>query len=270
MPIISVKKAIGESLAKSIYFIDDDGKTQTLMEEGKEIVLADLVKFAIWGIGEVYIGQKPTGIISNDTRFSFIRELKEIVILTKLRKVIDFTNLTTYISYMIRELEAKKVVEFFQNTKEEDFYYHSLNATIYSLMLGKRLGLARSSLIDLGLGAALHDLGKFCRECRDFEELDKNLGDEYKHTMVGYKYVKEFSRLNLVSAGVLLGHHGEYTHALKGMEIHKYSRIVDVANRFDMCTRGNISKGGIHKSVQELFKIKDVELVEEFFATIEI
>ena len=39
-------------------------------------------------------------------------------------------------------------------------YYHSVNVCIYSLALGKRLGMNRSQLTELGVSALFHDMGK--------------------------------------------------------------------------------------------------------------
>jgi len=37
---------------------------------------------------------------------------------------------------------------------------HSVNVCVLSLALGKRIGLTRPELMDLGISAALHDVGK--------------------------------------------------------------------------------------------------------------
>ena len=42
----------------------------------------------------------------------------------------------------------------------EDSYYHALNVTVLSLLLGRQLGLDSEACHTLGLGALLHDIGK--------------------------------------------------------------------------------------------------------------
>jgi HD-GYP domain-containing protein (c-di-GMP phosphodiesterase class II) len=44
---------------------------------------------------------------------------------------------------------------------EEYTLNHSVNVCVLSLALGRRLGLSRPDLINLGIGACLHDVGKF-------------------------------------------------------------------------------------------------------------
>ncbi|WP_159316048.1 HD-GYP domain-containing protein, partial [Klebsiella pneumoniae] len=42
----------------------------------------------------------------------------------------------------------------------EDSYFHALNVTVLSLLLGRQLGLDSEACHSLGLGALLHDIGK--------------------------------------------------------------------------------------------------------------
>ncbi|WP_031484256.1 HD-GYP domain-containing protein [Maridesulfovibrio frigidus] len=46
------------------------------------------------------------------------------------------------------------------SAEEEGLYYHSLNVSILSCMLGKQLGISESEMKSLAFGALMHDLGK--------------------------------------------------------------------------------------------------------------
>jgi HD-GYP domain-containing protein (c-di-GMP phosphodiesterase class II) len=58
-------------------------------------------------------------------------------------------------------LEADPIV-YLINIKDKDeiAYFHSLNTSILSMLLGKALGLLRMELKELGMGALFHDVGK--------------------------------------------------------------------------------------------------------------
>lgn len=59
-------------------------------------------------------------------------------------------------------LSEKDAVVHLMDSKatDEGLYYHSLNVTVLSLMLGKEAGLSAEDLKALGLGAMFHDIGK--------------------------------------------------------------------------------------------------------------
>ena len=46
------------------------------------------------------------------------------------------------------------------NSSDFDLYNHSLNVCVYTLVLGVASGYTRQQLMEIGLGALLHDIGK--------------------------------------------------------------------------------------------------------------
>ena len=60
---------------------------------------------------------------------------------------------------------------------DEYTFTHSVNVCIFSVALGKKLGLSRLQLYDLGMTALLHDIGKARMSARDPEQ-DHGLDDD--------------------------------------------------------------------------------------------
>jgi len=124
-------------------------------------------------------------------------------------------------------------------------YYHSINTTVIALFIGIKRGLEQDSLLELGMGVLMHDIGKtkISKELlnkkealnqEDFEEIKK-------HTIYGYEVIKRNHDFSLHSAHVSLQHHekwqgGGYPRGLKGKDIHEFGRIAAVADVYEALT----------------------------------
>ncbi|MFZ2055302.1 MAG: HD-GYP domain-containing protein [Candidatus Aminicenantales bacterium] len=125
---------------------------------------------------------------------------------------------------------------------------HSMNVCILSVALGRRLGLDRNELVDLGISAFFHDFGKLDTPK---EILDKpgKLNDQEreiieKHPCQGAGKLiqfKEFKNLPLQAIQVALEHHVKedmtgYPRYFKKQSINLFSKIVKIADFFDAVT----------------------------------
>lgn len=118
---------------------------------------------------------------------------------------------------------------------------HGLNVALMALLLGRAGGLGDAELLDLGVGALLHDIGKF--------DVDPRLRFRAEHfnavELAGYQWhvskgVEAGQRMGLSAAAlaVIAQHHeqadgGGFPQKLPGEKVHPLARIVAVANRFD-------------------------------------
>lgn len=136
------------------------------------------------------------------------------------------------------------------NIKNFDEYTlnHSVNVCILSISLGKKLGLDRNELVDLGLAAFFHDFGKL--------DIPKNIlvkpgkldnGEREtieKHTFYGAVRLIDLKRkthLPLEALNVALEHHESegkvgYPKLVKKRAMDLFSKIVKVADVFDAMT----------------------------------
>lgn len=132
-------------------------------------------------------------------------------------------------------LEALKI-------SDEYTFKHSVDVAAMGITLGKHLGLAKSSLVDLGTAGVLHDIGKI--EIPD-SILNKNgkLTDEEfniikNHPVYGYQLLVTNSSVSeTIRRGVLYHHEkyggGGYPSGLVGENIPLYARILSVVDVFD-------------------------------------
>lgn len=125
---------------------------------------------------------------------------------------------------------------------------HSVNVCILSISLGKRLGLDRNELVDLGISAFFHDLGKLDIPKEILlkpGKLDKKEREVIEtHPFLGAEKLllrKEFSFLPLKAINVAMEHHTREDHQgypqyWKKKEVNLYSKIVKITDFFDAVT----------------------------------
>ncbi|MBE6072039.1 MAG: HD-GYP domain-containing protein [Clostridium butyricum] len=129
-----------------------------------------------------------------------------------------------------------------QGSGSDSVYRHGVNVAALSALIGKWMGMKESEINQLIYSAILHDIGKMKI---DKEVLNKNgalTTSEFEviktHTNLGYKALKNISYLDKsVLYGVLMHHEREdgsgYPLGLKGDAIHKFGKIIAIADVFD-------------------------------------
>lgn len=136
------------------------------------------------------------------------------------------------------------------NLKNYDEYTlnHSINVCVLSLALGRRLGLVRSELVNLGIAAFFHDLGKL-QTPLDILNKPGVLSVEERQIMERHPHqgaerlihLKEFRQLPLRAIHVALEHHiredlSGYPRRFKDANVNFYSKIVKIVDYFDAIT----------------------------------
>lgn len=132
---------------------------------------------------------------------------------------------------------------------DEYTFTHSVNVAIFSVAIGKRLGLSKPQLYDLGLAAVLHDLGKTRLPLELIDKRGSLAPDEWAlvqaHPWLGMLAMFELQRstgeLPLRAMRVAFEHHRKvdgtgYPRVVRPREQGLFSRIVAVADGFDAAT----------------------------------
>ena len=136
------------------------------------------------------------------------------------------------------------------NIKNHDEYTlnHSVNVSLLAVALGRRLGLSRAELVDLGLAAFFHDLGKIDTPLEILNKPGQLTEEERKimelHPHQGAEklvQLREFRRLPISAIHVAMEHHikedfSGYPRFKIKSDINLYSRIVKVCDFFDAIT----------------------------------
>src|SRR6266550_756371 len=131
---------------------------------------------------------------------------------------------------------------------DEYTFTHSVNVCIFSVALGRKLGLTKLQLYDLGMAALFHDVGK---SRVPLEVLNKQggLSDEEWRIMQAHPWLGVLTLFGLRGYGeipyrgmiVAYEHHMKtdltgYPKSLRPRDLSIYSKIVAVADGFDAAT----------------------------------
>jgi HD-GYP domain-containing protein (c-di-GMP phosphodiesterase class II) len=131
---------------------------------------------------------------------------------------------------------------------DEYTFTHSVNVCIFAVAIGKRLGLGRLQLFDLGLAALLHDVGK-SRVPLDILTKHGNLTDDEWRIMQSHPWLGVLTLFGLRGYGevpyrgmiVAHEHHMKtdlsgYPKAIRPRTLSVFAKIVAVADGFDAAT----------------------------------
>lgn len=161
------------------------------------------------------------------------------------------------IEKLISESEFVLSILTIKNASEY-LYDHSIEVTIKSLLLGKRLGLTKPELVELGVGALLHDIG-YSMIPENILNKEGRLTEHEKkilqlHPSLGYTILKNHPCVSIISAHVAYQHHEQqdgkgFPRGLKGTnkithrkryefetepKILRFAEIVAVADYYDL------------------------------------
>lgn len=241
--------AKGVSLTQSLIDkIDENGIGMIYINdkysqgEIEDIIRPELKNKASQAIKEVY--KSISASIYDDTKNAkTINQKNKVKIKEKYIQNLQFISETIVNEIISKTNTLINMVDI--KTMDNYTYEHSVNVAVLSLVLGIQLKLHKEDLIDLCIGAMLHDIGKVTIN----PELIKN---RYKlsetertemesHTTNGFKYLGEYYNINSKSKVVALQHHEKwdgtgYPRGLCGENIHRFARIVAIADAYDTLT----------------------------------
>ena len=160
----------------------------------------------------------------------------------------------------------------------DGIFYHSLNVSVLSMMLGRELGLDAEELKIIGMGALFHDVGK--------HRVPKNV--LYKptpltkfereilqmHPQYGVETMMPLAadcRFSLDAVRIIKEHHERgdgsgYPNRLKGEDISEMTKIVSIVDRYDnLCNNQNPEKSITpHEAMAYMFKSERAYLDTKF------
>lgn len=125
---------------------------------------------------------------------------------------------------------------------------HSRRVTMYSMVIGKELGLDNKIIEDIRLSGLLHDIGKIAVSESILLKVEKLTDDEWyslkQHPVKGVNMLEPVKEFEPLLPGIK--HHHEhydgkgYPDGLRGEEIPLMARILAVADAFDAMTSKRI------------------------------
>ena len=140
---------------------------------------------------------------------------------------------------------------------------HALNVTIISLLMGRTFGLTETDMLDLGVGAMLHDIGKLDLPDRVRHREDHFSGAELRfyeeHVAHGVGHARKMGLSP--GATLVIAQHHEHADG-SGFPLHlntdrmtAAARIVSLVNRYDNLCNPNLAARALtpHESLSLLF-----------------
>jgi putative nucleotidyltransferase with HDIG domain len=271
----------GVKLGKSIY--NENGNV--LLTKGTEITDSLVERLMKLNISTIYIEDKASeGIEIMESIPAELRSEAENVITDGLNAIAGLNTQRSNIKGMIKTGRAIRTFQkIFKDiltcltenrtalnllattqTHENYIYTHSLNVSIYSCQLAIENGLPLKNIEELGLGAMLHDIGKMSIPSKILHKPGELTNEEYEqvksHTDLGFDLLRKVHEIPIPVAHCALQHHERidgagYPRGLKGDEIHRYAKILSVADVFDAITTQRAYRSAMlpHKGLELLY-----------------
>jgi HD-GYP domain-containing protein (c-di-GMP phosphodiesterase class II) len=141
------------------------------------------------------------------------------------------------------------------NIREKDEYLleHSVAVSVYITIFSHHLGLKRSIIEQLSIGAFLHDIGKIKIPDKILNKPSKLTDDEFSimktHADHSISIIKETSGISELSLEVAALHHEKlngsgYPFQIMGENISQYGRMISICDIFDALTATRVYKEG--------------------------
>lgn len=156
------------------------------------------------------------------------------------------------VSSIMRNSEAMVLLTQIKN-KDEYTSQHSFNVCVYSVLLGRHIGLKSPELEDVGLCGLLHDMGKIRVPLEILNKEARLEGEELSimrsHTVHGREILMSGQNVFNGTVDVAYGHHENldgtgYPRGLEGHQTSLFTRIVAVVDKYDAMTSDRVYQQG--------------------------
>lgn len=143
-------------------------------------------------------------------------------------------------------------------------FFHCVNVTVLSVVIGIGMGLERDTLVDLAYAALFHDIGKVFISPSIINKPGRLTDEEFaivkKHPADGYEYIKKRYLTPELTARGVLDHHERidgtgYPEWKRGTEITEFGRIIAIADVYDALVSDRPYRAG-------LFAVEAIEYIQ--------
>ena len=245
----------GITLDELYAFVSVFARREKKEEDGFAHLVADLDAAGVSHVDVEELSKEeiPQGLHESSARLFFLSivHLKESFAREQRDEPIKISTTRRLMQSIYNHIvEDEGFVYGLTNIKNHDEYTlnHSVNVCLLATALGRRLGLSRAELVDLGMAAFFHDLGKTDTPLEILNKPGRLTDDERiimeQHPFHGAEklaLLKEFRRLPLRAIHVAMEHHikedlSGYPRYFKKDDVNLFSKIVKVVDVFDAIT----------------------------------
>jgi HD-GYP domain-containing protein (c-di-GMP phosphodiesterase class II) len=214
---------------------------------------------------------KTTGTLLNDVRMGKSLDVEET------RRVV-----IRMVDSILRNPDALALLACLSK-KHDALVAHALTVCTLSLCFGRYLGLDKATLVELGIGALVHDIGetklpdRLLRDSNALSEEERALLQS--HTRIGMMIMKKLEGVSETVIAIARDHHERadgsgYPRKLVNSELDVCTRIVSIVDTYDSITSGvhGREKIGLDVALKYIYSWReglfDALLVEKFIQCI--
>ncbi len=187
---------------------------------------------------------------------------------------IEIDKIQEIVNRLINELLDNQIVttSLDRLRSVDDYTFeHSVNVSVLALILGINLGYERKELLELGIGAILHDIGKILIPDEILNKPGPLTAREFaiikEHTTYGYEALKNNKdSISDIASNIVLCHHERpdglgYPNGIKNELIHTFSKIVAITDVFDALTSDRVYKNKVEpiNAIEYIAKMAGVQ-----------
>lgn len=241
MRYITIDKAEnGMTLAKSLF----DDSDRVLVGRGTTLTTDYIEKLETRGFGGFYIEDELSKDIHIEETISL--ELRSRAV--KTLKECDVDAMVDIAKAIVDEIRsaATLTLDMIDLRNFDDYTYkHSVNVSVLSTVIGMGMNLREAELVDLCAAALLHDLGKLNIAPEVINKPGFLTSEEYEliktHSRLSYDLIKDKWNIAATTKAAVLEHHENedgsgYPLGLSNEDIHRYAKIIHVADVYDALT----------------------------------
>ncbi|MBF0176558.1 MAG: HD-GYP domain-containing protein [Magnetococcales bacterium] len=149
--------------------------------------------------------------------------------------------------------------------KDEYTFMHSVNVGVFMLSFCQALGITSQDLVDVGVGAVLHDIGKMKTPPGILNKPGKLTDEEFKimkmHVTHSRRILERCPGISEVSMSVAYQHHERYDgsgypEGLKGDKINTFGQMAAICDVYDAITSDRVyHKGNVpHTALKRMLE----------------
>ena len=251
------EKALGEILSRDLYIHEK----MLFMKKGTIINRYYLNKLQQQGIkklwtysdeAEVALHRK---VLKTQVKKEYqknTRGIKNIMQSIAGGEKLDFEEVKEIAQVILEGMERYSYVVDCMNelrSADEYTYNHSVNVSIYGMLLGKWIGLKNEDIINIVQAGLLHDIGKAKVPNEILNKNGKLTEKEFalmkEHAKLGYEMVKDNKMIAEKVKAPVLSHHERLDgsgYPEKNQDPDLYTRIIAIADVYDALTSKRVYK----------------------------
>jgi len=230
----------------------------------------------------------PEDIVQEKTRIKAIRNVFDVFKQCKLTDNINVSSLKLTTESIIFDIIAKhsNLAQINDIRIHDDYTFsHSVNVAVLASMLGALCKITKQELVELTLGALLHDIGKTKTPLEILNDPLPLTDDEYniirQHPSDGAAILRQAKHYSTIPMYIAAQHHERYDgsgypHKIGQEKIHKFARITAIADVYDALTSNRPYKKAYRPDVAYQIMTKcsngqfDLTLLAIFFNNVAI